>query len=543
MQDNLLDRSSDTAPVSTRAWVAVALACLGAGLLYALYWTPQGVDDAWITYRYAENLAAGNGFVYNLGERVLGTSTPLYTMVLAVGKLLGLPIPLAGRAIGAAAMIASIVLLFLLIRHLHGEIAGLFAAGLLASANFFHRVATFGMETPVYVALILGAFFAFAKGRGLLAAALAGLCLLTRLDGAAVGVALLLAHLLTRRTLPWKEALVYLAVIAPWFLFSFIYFDSLTPNSMEAKRLHTGYTVLGWMPRWLVLEPRTLFGVAGIVSVLMVRSLRAPAAAIALWVAMYAGAYTVIGIQRYDWYQTPLLAVLAGVAGIGVLEVARRPPVVALALWGAMYASIFALIGIYRYNWYQAPLLAVLACAAIISVVVVAARFARGVAWPLPVAIGLAVMMAAPDAYLAMRRAGGDEGILGVERLRYDAAVWMRDNLPPDAPIATGGIGLVGYYTGRHIYDAMGLVTPGSMRVDYEVANPRHVPFPRFLPAVIEDFEPEYVFDGFWLKEGQDMPGFMQGRYEVVQEWRSGHRGWPAFILYRRLAAPAKARE
>ena len=34
-------------------------------------------DDAFITFRYARNLAAGLGFVYNQGEPVMGTSTPL----------------------------------------------------------------------------------------------------------------------------------------------------------------------------------------------------------------------------------------------------------------------------------------------------------------------------------------------------------------------------------------------------------------------------------------------------------------------------------
>ena len=33
-------------------------------------------DDAYITYRYARNLADGAGFVYNPGERVLGTTPP-----------------------------------------------------------------------------------------------------------------------------------------------------------------------------------------------------------------------------------------------------------------------------------------------------------------------------------------------------------------------------------------------------------------------------------------------------------------------------------
>lgn len=41
-------------------------------------------DDAYITLKIARNIADGNGFVYNLGERVLVTSTPLYALVIGV---------------------------------------------------------------------------------------------------------------------------------------------------------------------------------------------------------------------------------------------------------------------------------------------------------------------------------------------------------------------------------------------------------------------------------------------------------------------------
>lgn len=40
-------------------------------------------DDAFITYRYAKNLNNGLGLVYNGGEKVFGTSTPLYAVILA----------------------------------------------------------------------------------------------------------------------------------------------------------------------------------------------------------------------------------------------------------------------------------------------------------------------------------------------------------------------------------------------------------------------------------------------------------------------------
>jgi Gpi18-like mannosyltransferase len=46
-------------------------------------WTGFTADDAFITFRYAENLAAGLGFVYNEGQQVLGSSTPLFTLLLS----------------------------------------------------------------------------------------------------------------------------------------------------------------------------------------------------------------------------------------------------------------------------------------------------------------------------------------------------------------------------------------------------------------------------------------------------------------------------
>ena len=45
--------------------------------------TRVSLEDGYITFRYALNIVRGNGFVYNVGERVLGTTTPLQTVLLA----------------------------------------------------------------------------------------------------------------------------------------------------------------------------------------------------------------------------------------------------------------------------------------------------------------------------------------------------------------------------------------------------------------------------------------------------------------------------
>jgi arabinofuranosyltransferase len=470
--------------VSSR--VVLAAMCVAASLLYALYWNGIGPDDAWITYRYAENIAGGTGFVFNAGERVYGTSTPLYALILAAAGWIGLSVPWTSWVIGFAALNASIVLMYDLVRRIHGELSGFAAAGLLAGAYLVHRVATFGMETPLFLLLIIATFLAYVRDRQLLAAALAGLCLLMRLDGLAVGAALALGHMVTRREIPWKAGLVYAAVVAPWLIFAALYFGSPVPNTMVAKELHTFNTRLYWMPRWLLTEPRAWLTIAGGVVALSGARTRAAAIPLLLWTAMYTAAYSITPLHGYIWYKTPLFAGLAAFAGIAVVALAAR-------LRAAPRAHFVV--------------------AAVLTTVVIM-----------------------PDAARAGWRALGNEGIIGLERTRYEAALWMRDNLPPGASITTGGIGIVGYHTGRHIIDAMGLITPGSMRLEAELGDPASVPYPRFLQAVIEDHDPEFIFDGFGLAPGEDMPPPMRGRYTEVRRWEGDGTFTWKFILYRRNA-------
>ena len=60
-------------------------------IVLAMRLLPNGLfDDAYITFRYAAYLIKGLGFVYNSPERVLGTTSPLFTFFLAAGgRVLG----------------------------------------------------------------------------------------------------------------------------------------------------------------------------------------------------------------------------------------------------------------------------------------------------------------------------------------------------------------------------------------------------------------------------------------------------------------------
>ena len=63
---------------------AYAIAALAIVVRCLVAWHSRFTsEDFLITLRYAENLAHGQGLVFNPGERVLGTTTPLYTLFLA----------------------------------------------------------------------------------------------------------------------------------------------------------------------------------------------------------------------------------------------------------------------------------------------------------------------------------------------------------------------------------------------------------------------------------------------------------------------------
>jgi len=61
------------------------------------------VDHAFFVYRYASNLARGEGFVFNPGERVEGVTCFLWTLLLAAWAVAGLRLPIVAPVLTAAA--------------------------------------------------------------------------------------------------------------------------------------------------------------------------------------------------------------------------------------------------------------------------------------------------------------------------------------------------------------------------------------------------------------------------------------------------------
>jgi len=139
---------------------APLLAALLAGLHAASYWSAGPVDDDYIVHRYAANLLAGYGFVYNPGgEAAEGFTSPFWlavsVAVQALDPLRGAALEDAVRGLGVAAAALTAWVVARAAGTTRVAWAGLAVAASPAFA--FHAVAGLG---TVFLALFLALFAA-----------------------------------------------------------------------------------------------------------------------------------------------------------------------------------------------------------------------------------------------------------------------------------------------------------------------------------------------------------------------------------------------
>ncbi len=334
-------------------WAVPAAVAILAGVLHGTLF----IDDAYITFRYAENLAGGHGLVFNPGEPVLGTTTPLFAMLLAAGKLLGLAVPTSAFALGLLSM-AGVVLLLqtLALRSVSRPVAAAMALCVALHPDTAY-MATSGMETGLSLALVLGGLLLALQGRWFLVGGVGGAAILMRPDGILVVALAVLVALLRDRKKLWQPLLTAGLVVLPWALYATAVYGLPAPHSIQAKQLihetraldvFTGQ--LGLLTQNLPLTALFTLGVVGIGFAFVRRS---ELLLIALWMSAYAGSLVVSGIApQFAWYATPLTVTGVVLAAYGldqaVTRIAgrERPAIVATVFLG------IAVLGLMHVNWH-----------------------------------------------------------------------------------------------------------------------------------------------------------------------------------------------
>lgn len=269
-------------------------------------------DDAGITMRYAERMAAGLGFAYNDGEAVNGASNPLYVFTAAALLRLGLSPEATILFIASASLAAIAGVMFATFARFYSVGAAAFSVlALVAFEHPFNSIAD-GMESPLVMLFAVLLFRALHGGGHVFPGIALGLLVANKLDGALAAVAFTAVYLLARRSFPWREALTALLTAAPVFGVLLASFGSILPNSMIVKlTIHSQYAELDrlWMPRMLLLHTglRLLFWSSfwSLLWLPLARELRRSfaIAVIQLWFLLHLGAYAVLNLgDTYPWY-------------------------------------------------------------------------------------------------------------------------------------------------------------------------------------------------------------------------------------------------
>lgn len=483
--------------------LALVLVLTLAGRLFYVLFTGFATDDAFITFRYAHMLADGQGFVYNPGERVYGTTTPLFTLLLSGWLLISGSSPLLGaRLVGMIAALGASAFTWLAVRRLGGSplqqaLAGL-ALGLCIS-QWSHD--TNGMETALLPCLMAASWFALAARQYTWAGIVCGLLLWTRLDTVLWPLALTFAVLFENRRAAIRLSSITAAVYSPWVIFASLYFGSPIPHTVAAKIaaytqnsatsfFANAWTIIKYLtpipvsptrPGFLILVVSLTLGLAGIQAWRSRRSILQLALVVFALLELIRLALS--GATFFNRYFVPLLWVILTLAAQGLgyfweqLKPANRPATGWLALWSSTAtATAFGALSPISSGSndpsmagsYVVVSLWLLLFPFLLLLFSYFKRRGRPAHWAGLTALALTLVffsVAAGRQFLPSMRFIRASQIYRGERSLQAMGQWLAVNSPPGATVLLEPLGYVGYYSNRIMRDEVGLVTPAVTRL------------------------------------------------------------------------------
>ncbi|MCA9635343.1 MAG: hypothetical protein KC420_04850 [Myxococcales bacterium] len=303
------------------------------------------IDDAYISFRYARNLADGLGLVYNAGEYIEGYTNFLWTLLLALEAAIGLDPVVMSKVMGGASACGTLYFTYRLAERLLPF--GLFpcvATWLLATSTLCAGYSVFGLETAFFTLLVTaGAYLVYREEESSDARALpwSGLVFaaagLTRPEAPLfLGLVMLTLgrRFLSRRNI--VRGLLFVVPIGLHLLWRKAYYGDWLPATLYAKtgdlerQLHGG---LAYMKGYLdFLGPISWLGLVGAVIGVLRRS-REAIAAIAITV-LFTGYIILVG---GDWmphhrFVAPIEPFFFLLIGLGVRRIAETRNLLLLAL-------------------------------------------------------------------------------------------------------------------------------------------------------------------------------------------------------------------
>ena len=246
-------KTRDTKDPSSRASVGTVV----LSLWIYLFWIVLVIlslwgftaDDSFIVYRYAENLAFGNGLTYNADEFISALTSPLHAFICALLTLAPCSLIVSNKLLAILALAGSLG--WACLRLNYGPFRSSLVIGIVVSSPLVLFWTVGGLETAYLLALLVILYVQFDRFRddpsgwtGLCLSITVGCCFLTRFDSillvgpVLVHSAFRLYHYRGLTTIGFIGLLFPAALLAgSWMTFSLFYYHDIFPTSYYSKGL------------------------------------------------------------------------------------------------------------------------------------------------------------------------------------------------------------------------------------------------------------------------------------------------------------------
>jgi hypothetical protein len=206
-----------------------------------------GVDDANITYAFAENIAHGHGYTFGHEDPVVveGSTSLLWTLLLSAVAALGVPINIAAITLGSLFAAGSAILAAAIVRRMGATPVHALAAGTLylLTPGVIEWQALSGLESGLWSVAVLLTWFLLAHGSSLTWQSIAlGVMILTRPESMLYApVMIALAFMMHRASSDARIRTVVIQVLAVTVVLlavtvmRMLVFDAPVPNTYYAK--------------------------------------------------------------------------------------------------------------------------------------------------------------------------------------------------------------------------------------------------------------------------------------------------------------------
>lgn len=427
----------------------VALLVLAA--LLTIYYVASGgggfpLDDSWIHQTYGRNLAETGMWAFIPGVPSAASTSPLYTVVLAIGYWLRVPFALWTHGMGALALGITAIVGSRMAEQAAPRFRGIgFITGLtLVIAWHLVWAAASGMETMLFSMLTMLVMWlawreARADGgrvalRGIVFGVTAALATLARPEGVMLagfaGLLLLVARANVRWLLLFGGAALaaFLLVLSPYLVYNLQITGGLLPNTAAAKQAWvrtTGLYEVNYLWRyWNLLLPLAAGGQVLLVPGMVI--------------------YLVMSVNNLRQRRADVVLLLPLVWGLGLI---------------ALYAATLPLP--FQHGRYVIPALPAWIFCGVVGTAHLLHWGRRAMITRVltrAVAFAAALMFVFFAFLTGVRAYAQDVAIINQEMV--DPAHWIASHIPPDEILAVHDIGAVGYFAPRPILDIAGLVSP-----------------------------------------------------------------------------------